>query len=372
MRFAHLADLHIGKKLNGISLIEDQRYVLNQTIDLMKEHQVDALIIAGDIYQTSQPSNEAMMVFDEFLGKLVDLNMPVYMISGNHDSEEKIAYFSKLIKKSNIHTSSLFHGSTQTISVSDEYGEIDIHLLPFIKPIDVKKYYPDKTIDSYQTMMEVIFENIKLDPSKRHVLVCHQFITGGEISDSEVFAIGMLDNINHSVFDGFDYVALGHLHRPQHIGRDTIRYSGSLMKYSLSEVNSNKSMTIVDLKEKGNVSIEKYPLEPIRDLVELKGLYKDLMNMPYTEDYVSITLTDELVLPDAYLSLLTNFPNMIQYKIQKSNEVFEAQDLVDIDSKSVLDLFVDFYRGQNNDKQPTKEQLDLIRDILEELEEDEA
>ena len=370
MRFAHLADLHIGKKLNGISLIEDQRYVLYQAIDLMKEHQVDALLIAGDIYQTSVPSNEAMMVFDEFLGKLVDLNMPVYMISGNHDSEEKIAYFSKLIKKSNIHTSALFNGTTQAISVSDEYGDIDIHLLPFIKPIDVKKYYPEEKIDSYQKMMEVVFEGINLDPSKRHVLLCHQFITGGEVSDSEVFAIGMLDNINHTVFDGFDYVALGHLHRPQHIGRDTIRYSGSLMKYSLSEVNSEKSMTIIDMKEKGNISIEKYPLKPIRDLKEITGLYEALMNAPYSEDYISITLTDELVLPDAYLSLLTNYPNMIQYKIQKSNEVFETQELVDIDNKSVLDLFVDFYRGQNNDKHPTEEQMSLISEILDELEEE--
>lgn len=372
MRFAHLADLHIGKKLNGISLIDDQRYVLNQAIELMKEQNVDALIIAGDIYQTSQPSNEAMMVFDEFLGQLVDLNLPVYMISGNHDSEEKIAYFSKLIKKSNIHTSSLFNGSTQIINVNDEYGEIYIHLLPFIKPIDTKKFYPEEKIDSYQKMMEVVLENVNLDSSKRHILVCHQFITGGQTSDSEVFAIGMLDNINHQVFDGFDYVALGHLHHPQHVGKEWIRYSGSLMKYSLSEVNSDKSMTIVDMKEKGNISIEKYPLKPIRDLKELKGLYQDLMNLPYSEDYVSITLTDDLVLPDAYLSLLTNYPNMIQYKIQKSNEVFEAQDLVDIDNKSVLDLFVDFYRGQNNDNLPTKEQLDLITEILDELEEDEA
>lgn len=372
MRLAHLADLHIGKKLNGISLIEDQKDALKQVIDILTQQQVDGLMIAGDIYQTSQPSNEAMTVFDTFLSQLVSLKIPVYMISGNHDSEEKIAYFSSLIQHANIYTSALFQGVTQVIETKDKYGSLFIHLLPFIKPIDVKKYYPEEEIDSYQKAMEVVLENSKIDNTKRNILVCHQFITGGQTSESEVFAIGMLDNINHGVFEDFDYVALGHLHHPQHVSRDTIRYSGSLLKYSLSEVTSNKSVTIIDVKEKGDIDIEKIPLKPLHDMVQIKGYYKDLMNMPYCEDYVSICLEDDLVIPDAYLSLMTIFPNMISFRLEKNNEVLDYQDLERLEDKSVMDLFVDFYRMQNNDVEPSSQQMTLIADLLEELEEVEA
>lgn len=371
MKFAHLADLHLGKKLNGISLLEDQKYILNEVLTILRRQKIDALLLAGDIYQTAQPSSEALSLFDDFLGKLVDLNIPVYMISGNHDSEERIAYFSKLIKKANVFTNELFDGKTQAIQLKDEYGEIYVHLLPFIKPIDIKKYYPDEKIDSYQKMMEVVLEASNIDMNKRNILLCHQFITGGITSDSEVYAIGTLDNINHQVFDAFDYVALGHLHHPQHVGRKEVRYSGSLLKYSLSELTSNKSVTIVEIKEKGNVQIETIDLKPLRDMRELKGYYQDLMNEPYSEDYMSIVLEDDIVLPDAYLSLMTNFPNMISYRLKKNNEVYEHEELTDMENKSVLDLFTDFYRGQNNDRMPSSEQLDLIKKIIDEIEEEE-
>ena len=370
MKFAHLADLHIGKKLNGISLLEDQRYVLNQVVDIVKKEKVDGILLAGDIYQTSQPSSEALSLFDEFLGNLVKANIPCYMISGNHDSEQRIAYFSRLIRKANVFTNELFNGTIQTIKVEDEYGELNIHLLPFIKPIDLKKYYPDEKIDTYQKMMELVIAASNIDYSQRNILLCHQFITGAVTSDSEVFAIGTLDNINHQVFENFDYVALGHLHHPQHVGKDTIRYSGSLLKYSLSEINSNKSITIVDVKEKGNVGIDKIPLIPPHEMRELKGYYKDLMKEAYSEDYISVILEDDVVLPDAYLSLMTNFPNMISYRLNKNNEVYDHYELLDMDNKSVLDLFTDFYRGQNNDLMPSNEQLDLIKRIIDEIEEE--
>ena len=370
MKFAHLADLHIGKKLNGISLLEDQRYVLNQVVDIVKKEKVDGILLAGDIYQTSQPSSEALSLFDEFLGNLVKANIPCYMISGNHDSEQRIAYFSRLIRKANVFTNELFNGTIQTIKVEDEYGELHIHLLPFIKPIDLKKYYPDEKIDTYQKMMELVIASSNIDYSQRNILLCHQFITGAVTSDSEVFAIGTLDNINHQVFENFDYVALGHLHHPQHVGKDTIRYSGSLLKYSLSEINSNKSITIVDVKEKGNVGIDKKPLIPPHEMRELKGYYKDLMKEAYSEDYISVILEDDVVLPDAYLSLMTNFPNMISYRLNKNNEVYDHYELLDMDNKSVLDLFTDFYRGQNNDLIPSNEQLDLIKRIIDEIEEE--
>ena len=370
MKFAHLADLHIGKKLNGISLLEDQRYVLNQVVDIVKKEKVDGILLAGDIYQTSQPSSEALSLFDEFLGNLVKANIPCYMISGNHDSEQRIAYFSRLIRKANVFTNELFNGTIQTIKVEDEYGELNIHLLPFIKPIDLKKYYPDEKIDTYQKMMELVIASSNIDYSQRNILLCHQFITGAVTSDSEVFAIGTLDNINHQVFENFDYVALGHLHHPQHVGKDTIRYSGSLLKYSLSEINSNKSITIVDVKEKGNVGIDKKPLIPPHEMRELKGYYKDLMKEAYSEDYISVILEDDVVLPDAYLSLMTNFPNMISYRLNKNNEVYDHYELLDMDNKSVLDLFTDFYRGQNNDLMPSNEQLDLIKRIIDEIEEE--
>lgn len=371
MRFIHIADLHIGKKLNGISLIEDQKYALKQVLRVVEEREIDGIILAGDIYQQTQPSSEAMVVFDAFLSELVNLNMPVYMISGNHDSDERISYLAHLIKQSHVHTTTTFTGVTQIIEVSDEYGKINIHLLPFIKPIDVRRIYPKEEISSYQEAMQVVLKYSKINKEERNILICHQFITGGTTSDSEVFAIGTLDNIDHSVFDDFDYVALGHLHNPQNIGRKEVRYSGSLLKYSLSEISNKKSITIVDVKDKGDIEIETIPLIPLHDVREIKGYFKDLMELPYSEDYVSICLLDDLVIPDAYLTLMTNFPNMIQLKIERNNQIIEQMDfdLENVEDKSVVDLFVDFYKVQNNNNEPNEKQLKIIEDILSDLKE---
>lgn len=373
MRFIHIADLHIGKKLNGISLIEDQRYALNQIINMIQDKNIDGILMAGDIYQQAQPSNEAMVLFDEFLSRIVNLHVPVFMISGNHDSDQRISYFASLIQQSEVYTTTAFKGTTQVVEIEDDYGTIYIHLLPFIKPIDVKKCYPNEKVESYQDAIETVLNHSKIDTNKRNILVCHQFITGGATTDSEVFAIGTLDNIDHTVFDAFDYVALGHLHNPQSIGRKEVRYSGSLLKYSLSEVSNKKSITILDIKEKGNTFIETYPIQFLHDVREIKGMYQEVMKLPYSEDYVSVCLTDDLLIPDAYLSIMTNFPNMIQFRRESNHQVVEEIDFnIDcIEDKSVVDLFVDFYKAQNNNMEPNQQQLKLIEKILNDLEEGE-
>ncbi len=239
MKLIHIADLHIGKRMNDISLLEDQKYALQQVVQVSADEKADAVLISGDVYDKAAPQSDAMALFDDFLTQLVSLGIKVFIISGNHDSDARISYFSSLIKHVGVYASEKFEGKLQQIALEDEYGEIVINLLPFIKPANVRGFYESKKITTYQDAVVAVLENSCVDAKKRNVLLCHQFITGAEVCDSEIFAVGGLDNINASVFDAFDYVALGHIHKPQRILRDTMRYSGSLLKYSFSEANNN-------------------------------------------------------------------------------------------------------------------------------------
>jgi len=370
MKFVHTADLHLGKTLNDVSFLEDQVYALAQIAAIAREEKADAVLIAGDVYQKASPPSEAMAAFDRFITELAENDIKVFIISGNHDSSQRISYFSTLIRESGVHVSERFEGKLQQIVLKDVYGEVIVHLLPFLKPSQVRRWLPDEKITTYQDAVEAVLRYSPIDEKKRNVLVCHQFITGSETSDSEEKAVGGLDNIDASVFQAFDYVALGHIHKPQRMMRDTLRYAGSPLKYSFSETNHHKGITVVSLYEKGDISIKTVPITPIHDLRLVDGFLADLMRMPYSEDYVWVTVRDELVPPDARLSLTTVFPNLMKFTVSNSRTKVDIDVLAkdSMEDKSVEELFSDFYRLQNNDQLPTEAHMKVLEKALKELE----
>lgn len=372
MKLLHTADLHLGKRFMDISLLEDQMDVLRQIVHIAKINQVDGLLIAGDVYDKSVPSNEAMSAFNWFLEQLAALDISVFVIAGNHDSDERIAYLSHFVAQSHIYVSTKFSGTLQTIMMEDDNGPIAIHLLPFIKPIHVKKVYPEVEITTYEDAIQCVIDHSKMDYSIRNILVAHQFITGGITSDSEELSIGGLDHIQASVFDDFDYVALGHLHQAQRIQRDTLRYAGSIMKYAISEEHHHKSVTLVECNEKGNITYQLIPLTCLHQVRTIKGTLSDILQMDYSEDYVRVILTDEELIPDARISALTVFPNMVQYAIQNS-KTEETMDIIvteQIENKSISDLFSDFYQLQNNQVLPSDAHMAILEEILEKIKEE--
>ena len=371
MRFLHIADLHLGKQMNDLSLLPDQEYILEQIVSIAQNKQADAVLIAGDVYQRSSPQAEAMALFDSFVSRLVSLGKRVFVISGNHDSALRVSYLASLIKSSGVYVTEKFEGTLQQIELRDEYGPLTVHLLPFLKPAHVKRWLPGEKIATYQEAVEAVLRQSAMDSSRRNVLLCHQFITGSETSDSEEKAVGGLDNIDASVFGAFDYVALGHIHKPQRVLRDTLRYAGSPLKYSFSEANHNKSVAIVDVMEKGDITVRTEPLYPLHDVRMIEGMLDDLMNMPYSEDYLWVTVHDELPPPDARVTLSVNFPNMMKYSIVNSRTKQDIDVLAtqNMENKSITELFSDFYRLQNNDQAPSEAHQKVLDKVLKELEE---
>lgn len=372
MKFIHISDLHLGKKMNDVNLLEDQIFALNQITEIAKEEKADAVLIAGDIYQQSSPRGEAMTAFNNFVCSLVEAGIKVYAISGNHDSDERVSYFSSLVRSAGVYISEKFEGTLQQYTITDEKGEVVISLLPFIRPVNVKKCFPEDEISSYEDAVRAVLSHSDIDKSKRNILICHQFITGSETSDSEEKTLGGLDNIDASVFDDFDYVALGHIHKPQKIKRDTLRYSGSLLKYSLSEATQNKSIAIVTMGGKGDVSIELKKLNYLHDVREVKGTLKEILAMPYSEDYVRVTITDELVDPDAKVTATTAFPNMMKFAVENSKTSIDIDVLAreEIEKKSILEMFIDFYKLQSNNVEPGEAHLAVFNEVLSEMEAD--
>lgn len=371
MRFLHIADLHLGKQMNDLSLLPDQEFILQQMISIADKEQVDAVLIAGDVYQRSSPQAEAMALFDAFVSQLVNLRKQVFIISGNHDSALRISYFSSLIKSSGVYVSEAFDGTLQGVTLRDQDGDIVIWMLPFLRPSQVKRKLPGEKIATYQDAMEAVLRQTPIDPKKRNILLCHQFITGCETSDSEDRAVGGLDNIDASVFDAFDYVALGHIHKPQRVLRDTLRYAGSPLKYSFSEANHNKSVAIVDVLEKGDVAVRTMPLYPLHDVRLIEGKLDELMDMPYSEDFLWVTVHDELPPPDARVTLSVNFPNMMKFSIVNSRTKYDVDVLAtqSMENKTIPELFSDFYRLQNNDQVPGEAHQKVLQKVLKALEE---
>ncbi len=363
MKFMHIADLHIGKQFKNMSLLDDQRYILDQIAQLAVQEQVDAVLIAGDIYQKSSPQAEAMTLFNDFITCLCDDGIRAFIISGNHDSEQRIAYFSGLLRKAGVYVNECFNGTIQEIKLSDVHGRINIHLLPFIKPANVRMFYPGERIENYQRAVELALQNSPIDTNERNILLCHQFITNAETCESEERLIGGQENVAASIFDAYDYVALGHIHKPQRCQRETMRYAGSPLKYSLSEAAHQKSVCIVDCGEKGSVSVKKCPLHPLREMRRVEGMYDDIMAMQYSEDYVAVVLHDDCIPLDAHTDISkTVFPNMFSFGMENSKTIenvdLDADDR--IDEKSPLELFADFYSFQNGGLKPTEEHMQIF------------
>ena len=370
MKLMHLSDLHLGKRVHTVSMLEDQAHILRQILQIAAQQQVDAVLIAGDVYQKASPQSEAMAAFDQFITRLKEMGLAVFVISGNHDSAQRISYFSSLLKSSGVYVSEAFDGHLQQVTLQDEHGELVVSLLPFLKPIQVRRFYPDEKIETYQDAVQAVLRHSPVDTAKRNVLVCHQFITGAETSDSEEKTVGGLDNIDAAVFADFDYVALGHIHKPQKCTRDTLRYAGSLMKYSFSEVNQKKTVAVVEMGEKGETQVHTVPLNAPHDMRLVEGMLDEVMAMPYSEDYVWVTLRDELPPPDARVTVSTVFPNMMKFSVVNSKTKTDIDVLAReaMENKSPEELFSDFYRLQNNDCPPGPRHMEILRSLRKELE----
>ena len=373
MKFIHLSDLHLGKRVFDFNLLEDQEYILEEILKVIDSEEPDAVIIAGDIYDRSVPSTEAVELLDEFLFQLSGRNLQVLLISGNHDSPERLAFASRLIAPTGIHLSPVYSGVIEPIVLTDEFGPVNVYLLPFVKPAHVRRFFPGEKIESYNDALRIAVQALNVDRSKRNVLVTHQFITGAARSDSEEISVGGTDNIDASVFEGFDYVALGHIHAPQNIGSERIRYCGTPLKYSFSEAKHEKSVTVIDMGEKDSLSVRTVPLHPLRDLREIEGSYEELTYRPNYEgtninDYMHITLTDEEDIPDAVGKLRLIYPYLmsLDYNNSRTRSAGELSDLEDLEHKSPLTLFEDFYEQQNG-RPMSDEQKAFAKEIMENI-----
>ena len=411
MKFLHISDLHIGKRVNEFSMIEDQKYILRQIKKIALEKQVDAVMIAGDIYDKPVPSAEAVQLFDQFLTELADCGKKVFAVSGNHDSAERIAFGAQLMSSREVYVSPVYNGTVKCVTCQDAYGELCIWLLPFLRPAAVRQAWRTlaeeagmenvlrnmqtdsetmmedvggtkqdltqeddvETVETYQDALQYVVTHMPVDTSKRNILVAHQFVTGASRCESEEISVGGLDQIEAGVFDIFDYVALGHIHSPQHIGRETLRYCGTPLKYSFSEAEQQKSVVVMEIKEKGDVLIEKVPLKPLRNLRKIRGTYMELMSKDFYEgtdtgDYLQITLTDEEDVPDGMAKLRTVYPNLMQlvYDNSRTRQSRQVEVTERVEQKSEMELFEEFYEIQNN--QPMSEdQQNFVKNLLEEL-----
>lgn len=372
MKLIHLSDLHLGKRVNNYSMVDDQEHILDQIMTVIDAEHPDAVMIAGDVYDRSVPSEEAVRLLDNFLVQLAARKLEVFIISGNHDSAERLSFGSRLMDASGIHVSPVYNGNVVPFSLADEHGKVNFWLIPFLKPVHVAQYAEEKP-ETYTAAMQMVIDALPIDEQERNVALVHQFITGGSISDSEEHSVGGLDDISAQVFAPFDYVALGHLHGPQSVGRETIRYAGSPLKYSFSEANQKKSVTILEFGEKGSVTIRTAPLTPTRDMKRIRGTFDELMHdYEVTEDYYEITLTDEEDVPNAMTRLRVRFPNMMTMRYDnqrtRANSVITVSE--NVKEKDPVDLFDELYDLQNG--QPMSEEqrsflAGLVGEIWEEL-----
>ena len=355
MKFFHISDLHIGKRVNGFSMLEDQKYILNQIIELAKEQEPDGIFIAGDLYDKSTPSAEAVEMVDWFLSQAAQLGIKVWAISGNHDSAERVAYGSRMLEQAGIHMAKVFDGTLQSYTYTKEGDEkAYIWLLPYIRPAQVRRFFPDKTIDTTQQAVKAVLETAKLQHDGTNILIMHQFIAGAAVCDSEEMSIGGLDQVDVSVLEGFDYVALGHLHRPQKVMGENVRYCGSPLKYSFSEAGQEKSVTVIETgPEPGKIKIDTLPLVPRLDLREMKGpmekiLQKEVSASANPEDYLHITLTDQEEILDAIGKVREVYPNIMKLDFESFGQKSQEEEMeIQIDKKTPGELFAEFFFRQN-------------------------
>lgn len=352
MKIMHLSDLHLGKRVNEFSMLEDQAFILDRLVDLAAAEEADAVVIAGDVYDKSVPPAEAVQLMDRFLCRLAERELPVLVISGNHDSPERLAFASRLIERSGIHLSPPYDGSVNPVVLHDAHGPVRFFLLPFIKPLHVRQAFPDEEVSSYTDALRFAISHMATDPGERNVLVAHQFVTGATAAGSEELSVGGLDNVDVEVFAPFDYVALGHIHGPQRVGRDSVRYCGSPLKYSFAEAAQHKSVTFVTLGPKGHVDIATRDLHPLRDLREIRGAFADiaarrLRDDEPKEDYMHITLTDEEDVVDALAQLRLVYPNIMRLDYDNRRTRALAEPIAAVERRQPLDLFEELYQHQN-------------------------
>lgn len=376
----HLADLHLGKRVNGFSMMEDQEYILNRILEIMEEEQPDGLLIAGDVYDKTIPPAEAVRLMDDFLTAVAAKRVPVFLISGNHDSAERVAFGHQLMQGSGIWISPVYDGTIRHHTLEDRWGEVNIYLIPFLRPSVVRSFFPDVEIEDYTDALRTIIEDLQVDTSRRNVVLAHQFVTAAgalpETCDSEQLSVGGLDWVDGSVFNPFDYTALGHLHGPQRVGSETIRYAGSPLKYSFSELHQKKSVTVAELRAKGETEIRQIPLQPRREMTELRGTFEEILEEarkkgePQT-DYYHMILTDETDVVDALSRLREYYPNimLLDYDNRRTRSQKEVEQLDRVEERTPGELFAALYEQQNGQEMDSdrKEYLDgLIREIWEE------
>ena len=371
MKLLHLSDLHLGKRVNEFSMIEDQKYILTVIINIIDEEKPDGVLIAGDVYDRSVPSEDAMQLWDEFLNKLAMRKVKVFAISGNHDSAVRFSDHTKLVSQAGIHLSPVYNGKVEPLVLEKGNEKVNIYLLPFIKPVTVRQFF-DEEIKDYTDACRLAVEQMEINEKECNILVAHQFVTGAERCESEEVTVGGLDNVDASVFDAFDYVALGHIHGKQSIGRETVRYCGTPLKYSFSEKNHKKSVTILEIDNK-KISIRETELVPMHDLREIRGTYNELTakdNYEGTDvnDYIHAVLTDEDDVPNAMAKLQIIYPNLMKLsydnKRTAENRIINGTD--DLENKSPLDLFADFYEMQNN-REMSDEQREFVSDLISDI-----
>ena len=369
MKLIHLSDLHLGKRVNEFSMLEDQQYILEEILRIIDSEKPDGVLIAGDVYDKTVPSAEAVTLLDEFLVQLSKRDTQTFLISGNHDSAERMAFGGRLMEQSGIHIARVYNGVFAPLTLRDEYGPVDLYLLPFLRPVQVRRFFPESEIATYTEAMAAVLGAADIDKTHRNVLVTHQFVTGAQTCDSEELSVGGTDNVDVSVFDDFDYVALGHIHGPQKIGHETVRYCGTPLKYSFSEVGHKKSVTVVELAEKGSVAIRTVPLVPKRDMSELRGAYNELMEgKPFRNDYLRITLTDEEDIPNAVNNLRTVYPYIMRldYDNRRTRTESHVDGAEQVERKRPLTLFEEFYESQNG--QPmSEEQRSFAKQLMERI-----
>ena len=376
----HLADLHLGKRVNGFSMMEDQEYLLNRILEIMEEEQPDGLLIAGDVYDKTIPPAEAVRLMDDFLTAVAAKHVPVFLISGNHDSAERVAFGHQLMQGSGIWISPVYDGTIRHHTLEDRWGEVNIYLIPFLRPSVVRSFFPDVEIEDYTDALRTIIENLQVDTSRRNVVLAHQFVTAAgalpETCDSEQLSVGGLDRVDGSVFSPFDYTALGHLHGPQRVGSETIRYAGSPLKYSFSELHQKKSVTVAELRAKGETEIRQIPLQPRREMIELRGTFEEILEEARKKgelqtDYYHMILTDETDVVDALSRLREYYPNimLLDYDNRRTRSQKEVEQLDRVEERTPGELFAALYEQQNGQEMDSdrKEYLDgLIREIWEE------
>lgn len=372
MKLFHLSDLHIGKRVNEFSMIEDQKYILTQILYAADQEKPDGILISGDVYDRTIPTAEAVQVFDAFLTRLSEQKIPAFIISGNHDSAERLAFGSSLMGKSGIYFSKVYDGTVEKIPMQDAYGTVWIYLLPFLRPSTIRHALPERAeeVQSAADAVRIALEQTKIDEKERNVLLAHQFVTGAKRCDAEELQVGDVDQIPAELFALFEYVALGHIHSPQKVGRETVRYCGAPLKYSFSEAGQEKSITVVELKEKGSVDLRTIPLKPLHDLRKIRGTYLEVTAKSFyenrdCEDYLQVTLTDEEDVPDGMAKLRIIYPNLmrLEYDNKRTRSNAEVRAAERVEEKSELELFQEFYELQNNQSM-TEVQEQFVEELL--------